>query len=177
MRRASFFVVLVCSVVASAAGKASALPPPQAVSFEIHQTPGDPNSPLRFTMTLHATAVSAKDNSVGWLITAANFAEPGNSGRAWVALAPTIGTSDNLWWVQHGDVIAPVAADFQNVPAMQGVALPMVHTLEPLTYSFAATASGSGNALGEYLFRTALTLIARTGDDDQPIVVVVIIDE
>lgn len=170
MRLASLVIVLGVSLVASAAGTARALPPPQTVSIEIHETPGDASTPLRFTVSLDVTAIHGKDSSIAWAITTARFTEPGSSGRAWIVAAPTIATADNLWWVEHADVSAPAAADFRNLPALEGTALPMARTLEPLSYSltFSASATSSGSqSLASYSFHTATTLIARTGDGEE----------
>src|SRR6266852_2207011 len=106
MRRSNLVVLLTATITILSSSGAMALPLPQRVSFQVHETPGDPTTPLQFTLSLSVTATDQKGESIAWQVTQAHFVEAGANGRDWSVSNPTIGTEDNLWWVEHSDANA-----------------------------------------------------------------------
>ncbi len=118
------------------------LPADTNVTYLIHESAADPNSPVLLRVTLSLQAQDQDGSSIGWAVTGMSFVQPGVEGaadRTWSETAPTLPTVDGLWWVEHADPNAPQTSEFSSPPALAGRAAAAVTTEADLDYELAGT--------------------------------------
>jgi hypothetical protein len=130
-------VVVLCTISCGA----QADPPERfVVEYRIHKTPGDPESGVKFIVTLDLHSVSKDGSTVAWEIVEIEFRDPGEGGAGdtvWSVYAPASSElPDDLWWVEHDDPDDPQASEFADVPALWGTAEPETPGAADLDYEF-----------------------------------------
>lgn len=105
----------------------AALPADQVVTFWLREDPSDPNSRVAYAVQVSLTADKDDGNWIGWIVTEAtvveNVASP-DPDKSWTVELPYVDTEDGRWWVNHGDPMAPVRADFVEPPLIDDTATP-----------------------------------------------------
>lgn len=112
---------------------------PEVIAYSIHETPDDPSTPVVLTLTLSITASETSGNSVGWDVTSIEFRQPGTGGGAdtvWIESAPSVPTSDGLWWIDHADANDPQEEEFVLPPHLTGTATAQDPNDDDLDYDF-----------------------------------------
>jgi hypothetical protein len=134
------FIAVVGLLLGYAATAAADLPGPYNVGYDVLETPTDPNSDVLFEVTLELEAVEAgKDNDIGWLIRnvlITQFDQSGQPRAVWLEELPDVPTGDGLWWVDHADPLNPQAEEFDDTPALSGVASAYQGGSADLIYDF-----------------------------------------
>jgi hypothetical protein len=123
----------------SAGAVAQTLPADTYVAYWIHEQPGDPESPVAFSVTLSLQAVASYDSSVGWKIASVELRQPGTGGGddlVWADSAPVVDTPDGLWWVSHADMLYPQRSEFYQLPMFWGVGEALESLNEDIEYAF-----------------------------------------
>jgi len=101
------------------------LPPDRVVTFQIRETPADPQSDVVWTVRLSITATTVHDNTVGWAIEELSLEEQDDNfspHRQWIEEWPIVNSPDGLWRVYHGDPVNPLPSEFSELPLVGGVA-------------------------------------------------------
>jgi hypothetical protein len=96
------------------------------VRYNIRETPGDPSSPVIWTIDLALQEKQVDGNYVGWLIDSVTISQPNATGQtesAWTEATPTVNSPDGLWWVEHADPQEPQRAEFAQPPLLEGTAI------------------------------------------------------
>ena len=94
------------------------------VSYWIHETPADPNSPVEFRIRLELANSDEDGDSIGWEVTSLEICQVESTGACtlWVDDDPNVPTQDGLWWVEHADPNDPQDDEFTMPPHLQGTA-------------------------------------------------------
>ena len=106
-------------------GAADARPPDYTLTFNLHETPGDPASPIDFTITMGLMKDTVNGNDIGWLVNVVTIRKvdgQGNVLTTWSKNQPFVDTEDGLWWIEHADPNAPVNSEFLVPPLISGTA-------------------------------------------------------
>jgi len=96
------------------------------ISYPIHETPGDLQSPVLWRVTLEVEEADSDAARIGWRINQATIRQYGQGGQpdtVWVEGLPAVKTSDGLWWVDHANVANPQLAEFDATPSLGGLAV------------------------------------------------------
>ncbi|HKQ48001.1 MAG TPA: hypothetical protein VJZ71_08035 [Phycisphaerae bacterium] len=113
------------------------LPADRDVVYSIRATPGDPQSPVTFTVTLHLVADHADGDFVSWTIETATFDRLGSSPKQWVKDHPPIAESpDDYWTIEHADPMNPALMEFAVPPQIIGTAIAQSSAYDDLDYAF-----------------------------------------
>ena len=140
LRCAKLSAVCLGIAMSGAIAAADLLPANHAIQFEIHETPGDPGTPLLWTYTLRVTAGQRADQLVEWQITQVDIVDVVN-GRAWREVIPS--AERKGWWIEHADPLKPVDAEFAGAPYLNRVAEPISGGGGSLNYSFHTEGGGA----------------------------------
>lgn len=148
-----------------------ALPPDQAVEYRIREVPGDPNSPVVWTITLELTAIERHDALVRWHVRRADVraCDPVNGDTVWRVADPAVDTPSGDWWVEHIKAEEPAAEDFMDLPHTGGLAADLAQVEDDLEFSCAGAASPGGAALLTYSFRVSSESEPRKSGEDEEI--------
>ncbi|MCH8149803.1 MAG: hypothetical protein IH987_17765 [Planctomycetes bacterium] len=114
-------------------GVADARPPDYAITFNLHETIGDPTSDIEFTVTMGLMKEEQNGDDIGWqvqIVTIRELDDNGNVIDTWFKTQPNVDTSDELWWIEHADPDNPVNSEFLIPPLIYGTA-GHVNTTEP----------------------------------------------
>jgi hypothetical protein len=113
------------------------------VAYAIHETPQNPNSPVVVEMELFLEPYSVDGDSVGWRVceVAITHYGAGETTETWADAAPSVNSTDGLWWVQHADITSPEAAEFGTLPIVSGVADPTDDGTVDLVYALGCSGS------------------------------------
>jgi len=137
-------VLIVCLGVNPAVCRADDPAPPEqlveAVSYNLHETPDDPNSPILWTIDLRLAENQMDGGSIGWLITRLTikaFNDHGTLLDTWIDASPDLNTPDGLWWIEHADPQAPEIAEFVEPPYLEGAAAALNPAHANLEFAFA----------------------------------------
>ena len=106
-------------------GAADARPTDFTLGFNLHETIGDPTSPIDFTITMGLMKDTVDGNDIGWLVNAVTIRKmdgQGNVLTTWSKNQPYVDTFDGLWWIEHADPNAPVNSEFLVPPLISGTA-------------------------------------------------------
>lgn len=98
---------------------AQALPADRMQSYSMHETPGDGDSPVIWSVELYLTAVNKSGSEVAWSIydvIVRHFDGTGENDSTWELASPSVETGDGLWWVSHSDTEHPQDKDFWQPP-------------------------------------------------------------
>lgn len=98
---------------------AFALPANKAITYGIHQIPGDSNTTLLFTYRLDLKPVGQDKNAVMWRITKVTITEVG-SGASWHDEIPAGEISD--WKIEHADASSVQVGEFIDPPLIERTA-------------------------------------------------------
>lgn len=113
-------------ILAANSGTALAeLPADVQIKYYIHDDRTDPDSPIVFKVLLDLEARGSSGDSVGWLITQAEFRQPNTApdpDTVWTDTTVDVDTPDGLWWVHHANTRAPDAGEFDMPPLITGIA-------------------------------------------------------
>ena len=161
---------------------ANAVPNEQTISFEIYETPTDPDSDVVFAVELslefdnYFEFGEGPNGSVGWEITNAKFILPDSGGDiVWNEAYPDVA----IWWVSHADVHNPAIAEFVEPPLVSGTATPVDQNEDDLDYDFEGEVYSPPAPPGEpphevtgsltYTFQRALEPEPIEEADDEPV--------
>ena len=116
------FAAVTCVLVLTGpTTNAGAAPPNYSVSYDLHEDPNDPESPVKFTVILDLEFASQEGETTYWEMVGAEFYQPGDvEDRSWYddfAAAP-----QELWPVVHNDPENPLPEEFSDRPVIAGVA-------------------------------------------------------
>ncbi len=128
-------MIAACTVPVSIAS--ATLPSNQLTTFQIHETPSDPLSPVTFTVDLNLSAVENVGNDVSWRVTSISLTQAGVNGSpdtVWTESLPVVTTTDGLWWVTHIDPLLPENSEFSLPPYLSGTATCTDSTVDDLNY-------------------------------------------
>ena len=106
-------------------GAADARPTDFPLGFNLHETIGDPTSPIDFTITMGLMKDTVDGNDIGWLVNTVTIRKmdgQGNVLTTWSKNQPYVDTEDELWWIEHADPNAPVNSEFLVPPLISGTA-------------------------------------------------------
>ena len=123
------------------------------LTYQIHDDPNDPNSPIAYTIALDLASSSYTATEIGWDITHVQFIEHDPNGdMVWEEDDPNVPTVDGLWWVEHADINDPQPNEFVGLPALTGLASTQDPNQTGLDYDLegAGSASPSGQVLLSY---------------------------
>jgi len=122
------------------------LPPDQLVQMSIHSDPNDPDSPVRFQLTLHLAAESADGSAVDWHVNwiEVDHLDPyGVAIESWYELDPEVNTETGAWKVTHANPLAPTVEEFSVPPEIQGFATSKAIAGDGLQYHLAGQVAQS----------------------------------
>lgn len=142
-RSACLASALAALVWITAPAVALAAPDDRVVTFQVHEDPSDPQSPIRLTFKLELTPVVRMSNAVGWRIEAVEIAQhtsDGDPDTVWRDATPPE-YSDELWWVNHADPENPSTKEFSELPQLGGTAASVASAGANLLYSLASSAA------------------------------------
>jgi hypothetical protein len=115
---------LVGAVLLFATAAAEADPPATwSVTYGLHATPTDPNSPIVYTFEIELSRTATQGNRIGWsvvTITIRQYTESGQLVQTWTDTDPL--PNDELWWTTHADPDDPEMSEFVLPPYMTGTA-------------------------------------------------------
>lgn len=109
------------------------------IVYRIHQTPGDPQTPVVFTITATLERISTVGSQVAWHAGVLQFRKKGTGGapdKIWEAYDVPADTTDDLWWVTHANTNTPVASEFKLPPRYLGTAEPIAQSTYDLDFDF-----------------------------------------
>lgn len=102
------------------------LPDPHVLTYEMHQDPQQPESPLLYRVEVLISAdQTASGNTVAWRVdevTTSKFDAAGQVKGVWLDDTPDVVTADGLWHVTHADPRQPELEEFRNSPEIKGTA-------------------------------------------------------
>jgi len=122
----SIQLVAACGVLIL--GRSSAvgmeLPAGQTITFYFHETPTDPDSPIKTAIHLRLTAIERSSDAVGWRIAQVHFERALSDGTVaeWREDLPDVISDDGLWWVEHEEPTNPQRSEFKVLPWLVGTA-------------------------------------------------------
>lgn len=171
-------VVIGVSLVATTSVQAD---PPSTyfATYYVHQTPGDSSTPLLYTLTFTLRPARVVGEYVGWQVYETTLARPDANGGAplvFADVAPSVDSSDGLWWVPHGDPDAPRIEEFELSPPLSGTALASDPAHPDLEYTFEGhggfTDGGGSNtdyAIASYTLTQSGEVDPDEEGDDTPV--------
>lgn len=136
------------------------LPENRTIVYSIRETPGDPESPVIFTITLRIVPDHVNGNAVSWLVDSATFNRVGTDPKEWTANSPLLPKEmEGYWTIEHDDPLHPQAGEFAAPPKLVGTAVAMDTTYADLDYDFDVVGTqivgGVRLALARYRFQQA----------------------
>ncbi len=125
--RVSFLAVMTVFACALGAAQSAGAQTPQEVRirYNIRDLPGEPLSPVTWTIDLALQEADAAGNSIGWAVNSVTICKLDASGQpenTWLDAAPVVTSADGLWWVQHADPENPARSEFVLPPCIGGTA-------------------------------------------------------
>lgn len=115
------------------------LPVDRDIVYSIRQTPGDPQSPVTFTVTLSLVAEHREGNAVAWSVERATFDRLGAEPKQWVIEYPALSeTPDQYWTIEHANPQSPQTMEFAVPPRIVGTAGAQSSAYDDLNYDFDA---------------------------------------
>ena len=117
------------------------LPPDQVIDIQIRETPGDPESPVVWEVSLFLHALDQIGDDIQWEVESIQIRKMGATPEldtVWVEAFPQVWTADGTWWVSHIDG----ASDFRQPPAISGLALNVDPAGPSLTYDLLGEVPG-----------------------------------
>ncbi len=111
--------------------------PDHVVEYVVREDPDDITSDTLMIVTLELWISEATETSIGWDVGNVRFTKPGQSGEpdtTWMDHSPRLTTTDGLWWTEHEDPQQITAAEFNELPYVEGVALADDPAEEDLDY-------------------------------------------
>lgn len=115
----------VLTVLLALCGVVDARSPGQVLQFNLRETPGDPTSPIDFTVTMGLMKDTVDGNDIGWrvnVVTIREVDDEGNVLTTWSQNQPFVDTVDGLWWIEHADPDDPQNSEFLIPPLISGTA-------------------------------------------------------
>ncbi|MCO6436721.1 MAG: hypothetical protein J5J06_06500 [Phycisphaerae bacterium] len=152
-------------------GVASAqLPTGRVVEFDIHEDPNDPESAVVLVFSLELKAADVVVDSVGWAVQSLTIRRLDRGEEsAWTDLAPSIGSQDGLWWVDHVNPQQPEVSEFVLPPQVGGVAEAADPMDGDLGYELIGEVYLPPPGGQPYSTTASLTYRARLAEDEEPI--------
>jgi len=150
---------------------ATAAPDDQVVTYQVHEDPADPDSPVRLTFTIQLTPAQRIGNALGWRIMVVEIAEPSRNGspeKTWRDTSQRSEAPEELWWIDHADPESPDPKEFVDLPERVGTATAVANTGAALRYSLASNADFDP-ATGRPIIRATYS-IALESNPETPIV-------
>ncbi len=150
---------------------AAAAPEDRVVTFQVHEDPAAPESPVRFTFKLRIEPIEQRGDTIGWRVKSVEITKHGYEGdpdSLWVDSRVLQSDSDQLWWVSHANTESPNPKEFIDLPQLVGRATPIAIADKNLFYSL--TSNGAiDNSTGEREARATYSL-ATESNPETPIV-------
>lgn len=109
------------------------------VEYRIHETPGNPATPVAFTITMILDRVSTTGNQVAWHAGHIQFRKKGTGGASdivWNAYDVDAETTDGYWRITHANASAPLTSEFLLPPQFVGVASAVIGANGELDFDF-----------------------------------------
>jgi hypothetical protein len=116
----------------------------KTITYQLHETPSDPNSPVTFNFKFDLKEAEAEGNTIGWHAVSIELRQPDPNGAAdtvWLDENPTRDTTDELWWITHADLENLTDDEFTIPPAFTGTATAADPSDADMDYEFEGTES------------------------------------
>ncbi len=177
-KRIFILIAMVASMLGGNIGAVRAdLPEDRNIVYSIRETPGDVESPITFTVTLHLIADHVDGKAVSWFVDSAIFDKIGTDPKEWMAVSPLLPKdSEGYWTIEHEDPLHPQSGEFATPPELVGTATAMDPRYSDLDYDFDVVGTqGEGSArlaLAHYRFQQVPLLDPEVqSETEEPVVV------